>query len=88
MDFATIIGFIASFTIVSIGILIGGPASLFINTASIFIVVAGSLAVVLSRSSLAEFIGAGALAGKAFTNKVDKPEELIEKVVERPINVI
>ena len=82
MDFATIIGFIASFTIVSIGILIGGPASLFINTASIFIVVAGSLAVVLTRSSLGDFIGAGALAGKAFTNKVDKPEELIEKVVE------
>ena len=82
MDFATIIGFIASFTIVAIGILIGGPASLFINTASIFIVVAGSLAVVLTRSSLADFIGAAALAGKAFTNKVDKPEYLIETVVE------
>ena len=34
------------------------------------------------RSSLSDFIGAGALAGKAFTNKVDKPEDLIEKVVE------
>jgi chemotaxis protein MotA len=82
MDFATIIGFIASFTIVAIGILMGGPVGLFINTASILIVVAGSLAIVLTRSSLGEFIGAGALAGKAFTNKLDKPEELIEKVVE------
>ena len=82
MDLATIIGFIASFGIVAAGILMGGPMGMFVNGASIFIVVAGSLAVVLMRSSLGDFIGAGALAGKAFANKVDKPEDLIEKVVE------
>ena len=82
MDLATIIGFIAAFGIVTMGILMGGPMGLFVNGSSIFIVVAGSLAVVLMRSSLSDFIGAGALAAKAFTNKVDKPEELIEKVVE------
>ena len=82
MDLATIIGFIAAFGIVATGILMGGPMGMFVNGASIFIVVAGSLAVVLMRSSLGDFIGAAGLAGQAFANKVDKPEDLIEKVVE------
>ena len=82
MDLATIIGFLAAFGIVAVGILMGGPMGMFVNGPSLFIVVLGSLAVVLMRSSLADFIGAGALAGKAFANKVDKPEDLIEKVVE------
>ena len=70
MDLATIIGFVASFGIVAAGILMGGPMGMFVNGASLFIVVLGSLAVVLMRSSLGDFIGAGALAGKAFANKV------------------
>jgi chemotaxis protein MotA len=82
MDLATIIGFIAAFGIVTVGILMGGPMGMFVNGPSMFIVIAGSLAVVLMRSSLSDFIGAAALAGKAFANKVDKPEDLIEKVVE------
>jgi chemotaxis protein MotA len=82
MDLATIIGFMAAFGIVAMGILMGGPMGMFVNGPSMFIVIAGSLAVVLMRSSLSDFIGAAALAGKAFANKVDKPEDLIEKVVE------
>jgi chemotaxis protein MotA len=82
MDLATIIGFLAAFGIVTMGILMGGPMEMFVNGPSMFIVIAGSLAVVLMRSSIGDFIGAVALAGKAFANKVDKPEDLIEKVVE------
>jgi len=82
MDLATIVGFIGSFAIVAVGILMGGPISMFVNGASIFIVVLGSLTVVMMRSSMGDFFGAAGLAGKAFANKVDKPEELIEKAVE------
>ncbi len=77
MDLATIIGFVGSFGIVAIGILIGGPMGLFVNGASIFIVVLGSLTVVMMRSSMGDFVGAAGLAGKAFADKVDKPEDLI-----------
>ncbi|HCH24841.1 MAG TPA: flagellar motor protein PomA [Oceanospirillaceae bacterium] len=82
MDLATIVGFIGSFAIVAVGILMGGPMSMFVNGASIFIVVLGSLTVVLMRSSIGDFVGAAGLAGKAFTDKIDKPEALIEKAVE------
>ena len=82
MDLATIVGFVASFGIVAAGILLGGPMAMFVNGASIFIVIGGSLAVVLMRSSIGDFVGAISLAGQAFANKVDKPEDLIEKVVE------
>jgi len=82
MDLATIVGFVASFGIVAAGILMGGPMAMFVNGASIFIVIGGSLAVVLMRSSIGDFVGAISLAGQAFANKVDKPEDLIEKVVE------
>ena len=82
MDLATIVGFFACFGIVAAGILMGGPMSMFVNGASIFIVIGGSLSVVLMRSSIGDFVGAISLAGQAFSNKVDKPEDLIEKVVE------
>lgn len=82
MDLATLVGFVGAFGIVAVGILLGGPLGMFVDGASIFIVFLGSLMVVLMRSSLGEFIGAAGVAGKAFTNKVDKPEDLIEKVVE------
>ena len=52
MDLATIVGFFACFGIVAAGILMGGPMSMFVNGASIFIVIGGSLSVVLMRSSI------------------------------------
>ena len=82
MDLATLIGFVGSFGIVAVGILIGGPLGMFMDGASVFIVVLGSLTVVMMRSSMGDFVGAGGVAGKAFMDKVDKPEALIERVVE------
>ena len=82
MDLATLIGFVGSFGIVAVGILIGGPLGMFMDGASVFIVVLGSLTVVMMRSSMGDFVGAGGVAGKAFMDKVDKPEDLIEKTVE------
>lgn len=82
MDKATLLGFIASFIVIGVGITIGGPLAMFYDLTSIFIVVLGSLMVVLMRSSLADFISAGKVAARAFVDRVDKPEELIKQVVE------
>ena len=82
MDLATIIGFIAACGVVGIGILMGGPVGVLVDGASMFIVVAGSLAVVLMRSSVGDFMGAADQAYQAFADKGGKPEDLIEKVVE------
>jgi chemotaxis protein MotA len=45
-------------------------------------VVGGSIMVVMFRSSLGEFLGAIAVMGKTFKNKIDEPGKLIEQIVE------
>ena len=81
MDIATIIGLIGALGLIVWSI---GPSSLgsFIDMPSVYIVVAGSIMVVLFRSSLGEFIGAISVLGKTFKNKLDKPEILIQRLVE------
>jgi chemotaxis protein MotA len=54
----------------------------FVDTPSLLIVVAGSIMVVMFRSSLSEFLGAVGVLGKTFKNKLDAPEALIEQIVE------
>ena len=79
MDIATIVGLLGAFGLIFSAM--DDPGA-FIDTPSMLIVVAGSTAVVLFRSSLGEFLGAIAVAGKTFKNKLDAPETLIEQIVE------
>lgn len=79
MDIATIIGILGAFGMIAMSI---SQPSMFINIPSILIVFAGSIMVVLFRSSLAEFLSAISVMGKTFKNKLDKPEELVHKLVE------
>jgi chemotaxis protein MotA len=79
MDIATILGLLGAFGLIASSI--SQPAA-FVDVPSLLIVVAGSIAVVLSRSSLKEFLGAVGVLGKTFKNKLDKPEDLIAKLVE------
>jgi chemotaxis protein MotA len=79
MDIATIIGLLGAFGLIFSAM--DDPGA-FIDTPSMLIVVAGSTAVVLFRSSLSEFLGAIAVAGKTVKNKLDAPEQLIEQIVE------
>jgi len=79
MDIATIIGILGAFGMIAMSI---SQPSAFIDTPSMLIVVAGSIMVVLFRSSLAEFLSAISVMGKTFKNKLDKPEELVHKLVE------
>jgi len=80
MDIATIVGLISALGLIYVSL--GDGVSSFIDMPSIYIVLGGSIAVVLFRSSLSEFLGAIGVMGKTFKNKLDKPEDLIEKLVE------
>ena len=79
MDIATIIGLLGAFGLIFSAM--DDPGA-FIDTPSMLIVVAGSTAVVLFRSSLGEFLGAIGVAAKTVKNKLDAPEQLIEQIVE------
>lgn len=78
MDLATIIGFLATFGLIIMSMGDPGP---FIDMPSVYIVVLGTLTAVLARSSFPEFIGAIGVALKTVKYKVDKPEDLIEQLV-------
>ena len=80
MDIATIIGLVGAFGIIYMAI--SANAAAFIDTASLLIVVAGSIAVVLARCTLGEFLGAIGVLGKAFSRKIENPFELINQLVE------
>jgi len=80
MDIATIVGLIAAFGLIYTAI--SANAAAFIDTASLLIVVAGSIAVVMARCSLGEFLGAIKVMGKVFSRKIDDPVDLITQIVE------
>jgi chemotaxis protein MotA len=82
MDLATLIGLIGAVSTIVLAIATGGSAGMFMNPASIAIVLGGTLMITLMRSSLANFIGAVGVAGRSFGNPLDKPEDLIQKFVE------
>ena len=82
MDLATVIGMLGAIGFVVMAMVMGGSINMFINVPSVLIVFGGTLFVILSQYTLAQFFGAGKIAGKAFMFKIDAPEDLIEKVVE------
>jgi chemotaxis protein MotA len=78
MDIATIIGFAATFGLIIMAMGDPGP---FIDMPSVYIVILGTLTAVLARSTIPEFIGVFGVALKTVKYKIDKPEELIEQLV-------
>lgn len=80
MDIATLLGLIGSFAIVLMAILLGGSAGMFIDPASILIVLVGSLFVVLMQYPLGQFLGAGKAAAKAFMFKSVPMDTLIDEI--------
>ncbi|OXY80895.1 flagellar motor protein PomA [Oceanimonas doudoroffii] len=82
MDLATLIGLIGGFAFVAMAMILGGSITMYVDVPSIFIVFAGSLFVVMMKFNLGQFLGAAKVAAKAFMFKLEKPEELIERVVD------
>ncbi len=82
MDLATLVGMIGGFAIVAMAMILGGSLGMFINVPSLLIVIVGTVFVVMMKYSLGQFLGAGKVVAKAFMFKIDKPEDIIELVVE------
>ena len=83
MDIATLIGFVVAWALMIMPMASGAGLSAFADGASVQIVLGGSLAVLLMRSKLSDFITMWAsVFAKVFTAKVDDPKELIEQVTE------
>ena len=82
MDIATLIGLLGAFVTILAAILIGPNPLMFIDITSILIVCGGTAFVVASKFSLKQLPNAVKVAFKAFSSKVDKPEDLIDQVYE------
>jgi len=81
VDIATLIGFLGGFGIIIGAIATGGDVMLFVNMPSILIVGGGTFMVTLMRIPLADFLRSFGVALKAFMNKKEDPEGLIEEAV-------
>ena len=83
MDFATILGVFAFFAAMVYAVIgDGGDLSLMWQAQGMAIVLAGTFGIVLLRSTLSEFGTMFVGIGKTFFHKVDKPEDLIDLLVE------
>jgi chemotaxis protein MotA len=77
MDIATLVGLFGASGLILWAMGSSGSLSAFVDIPSVIIVIAGTLAVVLSRSTLAEFLGHFGAAAKAFMPKSQKIENLV-----------
>ncbi|HSG04737.1 MAG TPA: flagellar motor protein PomA [Marinobacterium sp.] len=82
MDIATLVGLLGGLGIVIAAMVLGGDFGIFVNLPSLFIVIGGSLFVVLVKFTLGQFLSAGKVAAKAFMFKSVAPEEIIAETVE------
>ena len=82
MDFATLIGLVGAILLIASSVILGVSPEVFVNSASLLIVVGGSLLVVLAKFSFQQFFGAFKVAVRAFKFKLPDTEESIDEIVE------
>lgn len=81
MDIATIIGLIGGTFLILSAIVIGGSSTVFFNIPGLLIVAGGTLAACFIKFSMGDVINSIKVAMKAFTVKLEHPEELIKQLV-------
>ncbi|KAB3531378.1 flagellar motor protein [Alkaliphilus serpentinus] len=81
MDLATIIGIIVGLVFIVMGILVDGDLGSYWNTASVFIVLGGTVAATLVAYPLQKVLEAIKIVSKAFSNKVIDAGEIINKII-------
>ncbi|OQY12488.1 MAG: motility protein A [Desulfobacteraceae bacterium 4572_19] len=82
MDLASIIGVISGLGFVAAGILLGSSLMLFWNAPSVMVVIGGTLAATLIAFPLNDFLKVVANGMKIFIFKIEKPEDIINNLVE------
>ncbi len=80
MDIATIIGLLAAFGLMISAIMQGGSLMIFIDVASMIIVIGGTIGTILVHFPLGDILGAFNVARKAFFHKSQSPVETITKL--------
>ncbi len=81
MDIASLIGFLLGIGIITAAIATGGDVMLFVNMPSLLIVIGGTFGVSLMRIPLSDFLRSFGVLAKAFLNKKEDPNVLIEEAV-------
>ena len=81
MDLATLLGMVGAMAIVVIAMVVGGDAIVFVNIPALLIVLGGTVLVVMIKFTMSQFLGAFKVAGRAFTYKLESPEDLIAQIV-------
>ena len=82
MDIATLIGLVGAVGMVLGAMITSGGLGPYIDIPSLLIVVGGTFFAVMLRSSMGVFLGSFAALKKAFSPKIPKQDDLIEKMVE------
>lgn len=82
MDIATVIGILAAFGLVLVGMSSGSSLLAFLDIPSIMIVIGGTMGVVLICFPIKELIGLFGVVKNAFLTRRSEYQELIEKMVE------
>ncbi len=82
MDLATLLGLLIAWGLIIATIALGSGALVFINAPSLMIVLGGTIAVVLMRFTVGQFIGSIKTAMKAFLYKAESTDDLINSVVD------
>ena len=81
MDIATIIGLFGGTALIISSIILGGQANIFFNVPGLLIVVGGTFATCFIKFSMKDVINSIRVAMKAFTVKINPPDEILEKMV-------
>lgn len=82
MDFSTVIGLIVGIGLIAWAILHGQNSHLFLDKASLAIVVGGTLGVTFIKNPLNRVLSTIAVVRKAFFTKLPLPEQQIEQLVD------
>ena len=82
MDISSIIGVVSGMGFVVGTIMLGGSIMMFVNIPSILIVVGGTIAATMVGYPLPVFLSVFKVAIKVFMFKIEKPEDIINNLVE------
>tara|TARA_Y100000815_G_C13226222_1_gene456272 strand:+ start:152 stop:922 length:771 start_codon:yes stop_codon:yes gene_type:complete len=82
VDLATLIGLAGATLLIASAVILGVSPAVFINPASLLIVVGGTMFVVLAKFSVSQFLGAFKAAARAFKFKLPETQASIEELVD------
>jgi len=80
MDLATVIGLVLSWALIMVAVVLGGSPIMFIDPASMMIVVGGTIGASLIKNPLKAVLGMAKVVGKAFSVKLPDAEPLIGQI--------